>query len=867
MPHSSHPPRWAERLLAWCCPPHLREEMQGDLLERFEERLLTMDVREARRRYVRDVLGFLRPFAFKRPPTEPLPFFDPAMFRNYLLVAARNLRRHRVFSFIHVAGLSLGLACCMLILLYTKDEVSFDRFHERGSSIYRVTATMSGPDGIHQLGSTNEVVGPSFAEAIPEVAAAVRIESNPRIVRRGDATFEEEVLYVDANFFSVFSFPLRAGAPETVLSELHHVVLTEAAAEKYFGTDEALGKTLELGDGDTFESFVVAGIAENPPQNSSLQFSVLMPFAYRESQFTDLSWIGFYINTFLLLQPDADRTAVEPKLDEVFLSRAYSELERMKAEFNFQEKVHFGLQPFEQIHLDPTYGDIRNGLHDGSDPMYTYLLSGIAVFILLIACINFVNLTVAHSLKRGKEIGVRKVIGGQRRQLIRQFLSESFVLCFLAFVAALLLVQAVLPFFNELANKRLSVSFLFDAELVLSYVALFVVTSLLAGFYPAWVLSGYSPVQTLYHRHRFVGKQGLTKGLVVLQFALATFLLIGMAALYAQMQYLTTKELGYNDQNLIQVYLGRGRHNDLVQQLKETLAHEPALQAVATKSGGQSYTRGTIGDRDIDFAISWIDDQYLPALQIPLVAGRNFSPAFPTDTTQAVLVNETFVREAGWTDPVGQVVTYANKPFTVVGVVKDHHFVSLREKITPLLFQVGTGDLWVKLAPGQRARGLTAVREAHHRLQPYRPFDYEFTSTINARHYEAEQKWKQMITVGAGLSLFISCIGLFGLAILSIERRTKEIGIRKVLGAATSQLVVLLSGDFLKLVAIAFVMAIPLGYWAVQRWLEAFPYRIALGWWLFAVPCAATLLIALLTVATRTLHAAVANPVKALRSE
>ena len=795
------------------------------------------------------------------------------MISNYLKTAWRNIVRNKVFTFINITGLGIGLACCLLIVLYTKDEVSFDRFQKQKGQIYRVTATMTSEKGTNKVGSTNVVVGPSFAEAIPEVESYVRMETGSYVLRHGTEVFDQEILSADENFFSVFSFPLIVGDPQKALSNLHSVVLSEKAAKKYFGTTDVIGKTIEVKADKEFEPLVVTAVAKDPPQNSSIQFSMIVPFQFFRGQFVDNSWVGFYINTFLVLNPKADPASVEPKLNQVFLSKAGDELQMMKQKFDFKEKIHFGLQPLLQIHLDTEYGDSRNGLTGSSSPIYSYILGAIALFILVIACINFINLTIAHSLKRGKEIGLRKVIGGQRKQLIGQFLGESFVLCFIAFILAIVIVQLALPYFNELANKRLSFSYLLDFNLIAGYITLFLITGLIAGFYPALVLSRFSPAQTLYNRHQRSGKNYLARGLVILQFALATFLIIGTVGIYAQFNFLTHADLGYNDKDVAIIHLGRGRHDSTVEALKQALAKEPSIEIAATKDFGQNYTVAKVNndEKQMPFAISWIDENFLPALQIPIVRGRNFSEDFPADATQSVIINETFADQAGWgssfgKDPIGQIIDYSDQKLVVVGVVKDYHFASLREKIGPLLFKKGSGDLWVKIKPNQIPQALDAVRKAYHDIAPFRPFDYDLMNTINERNYEAEAKWKQMIFISAILSIIISCMGMFALTMLSTQRRAKEIGIRKVLGAAVSNIVLLPSLDFMKLVLIAFSRG-PFGHFAIQRWLEGFAYRISLGWRLFSLAGFMALLIALITVSFQSVKAAIANPVECLKNE
>ena len=792
------------------------------------------------------------------------------MLQNYFKLAFRNIWRNKVFSFINIGGLSLGLACCMLIFLYIKDEISYDRFHEKKDRIYRVTATISNEGDVRKIGSTNMVVGPAFKAEIPEIESFVRLQENYYIVRQKEATFNQEVVFADENFFTVFSLPLLAGDPKKVLQDLNSLVLTEETAKKYFGTTQAIGKTLELQVKDQFQPFLVTGIAKNPPQNSSLQFEIILPFKFTEKWFPDNEWLSFFMNTFVVLNALADPEKVEPKLNQVFLAQAREQLREAKEKFGFKDHVYFGLQPLLQIHLDNDYADIRNGLKNGSKPIYTYILTGIAFFILIIACINFINLTVAHSLRRGKEIGIRKVIGGNRLQLTIQFLGESFLLCFLAFTLAIVLVELSLPFFNQVANKRLSLPYLLDAKLVVAYLSLFLLTGFLAGFYPALVLSGFKPILAMQQRYKLTGSSYLAKTLVVFQFALTSFLMVATLAVYDQFNFLTKKDLGYTDENLAVIHLGRGEHTEEVKLFKNELAREPGIERIATKDAGQNYTKVKIDGKEIDFAFSRIDENYLPALQIPVIKGRNFSAAFPADADQSVLINETFAKAAGWKNPIGKKifnVNWNNKAMTVVGVVKDYHYVSLKEKIGPQLFVVGSGDIWVKMKPQNIPQTLRVLAQTYHKILPYRPFEFDFIDELNRKNYQEEAKWKQIISVGAVLSIFISCIGLFGLATLAIQQRTKEIGIRKVFGAAVSDIVLMLSKDFAKLVALAFVIAVPVGYYAIHTWLQDFPYRIQIHVWLFALPCTFTLLLALLTIAARTFKVAVANPIKSLRVE
>ncbi|WP_149240056.1 ABC transporter permease [Dyadobacter sp. 32] len=794
------------------------------------------------------------------------------MLKNYFKIAFRNLTRNKVFSVINIAGLSLGLTCCMLIVLYTKDEVSFDRFQEHKDHLYRINVTMTDQDGSKAINSTNAIHGPTFKEEIPEIKEVIRAQSSSFVIKKGNDLINEEVLFADDNFFTVFSMPLLSGDPATVLSDIHSIVLTEELAEKYFDTKNAAGKTIALKIGDNFENFLVSGVAKKCPQNSSIQFKAVLPFKFQEARgWTDTEWLGFYMNTFVLLNDKADYHAVSGKLDKVFSSKSAVEISKIK---DFKQKIYFFLQPFLEIHLDAESGDLRNGLAHGSNPIYSYILSGIAIFILLIACINFVNLTVARSLKRGKEIGIRKVVGSQRKQLTIQFLGESFLLSFIAFAFAVLLSQVVLPTFNDLANKELSLSYLLDLKLISGYIALFLLTGLIAGFYPALVLSGFSPAQTLYNRTKLTQKNYLTKGLVVFQFALSVCLVIGTIVIYSQFRYLTNKDLGYNDEGLMSFSLGRGGSGEKAREsIIQDLNGIAGIEKVAAFNGNYNGTGAKIGEKEIGFGYIGVDDHFLNTLEIPVLQGRNFSKSFPSDPENSVVVNEAFVKEAGWKDAIGKEIdfTWKQKKMTVVGVIRDYHFASLKEEIKPLLLtqdpNYRLGTIYLKLSGSNVPQTIKKVGEIFRKHIPFLPFEYRFEDESNLKRYESEAKWKQMITLAAMLSIFVSCIGLFGLATFNAETRVKEIGVRKVLGASVASIATLLSTDFVKLVLVAVVIALPISYYTVSIWLQDFPYRIEISWWYFAISALLAITVAIVTVGFQSIKTAMLDPVKSLRSE
>ncbi len=797
------------------------------------------------------------------------------MFKNYFTTAIRNLFRNKVYSSINILGLSLGLASAMLIILYVKDETSFDRFHTNVNNIYRIATTDVAPDGSikGQMGITGIFQGPRFTANVPAIKSFTRFVDSYRDMQTGTEVQSQEIFSVDSSFLTIFSFPVIKGNPKTALLQPHSLVITEDEAKKQFGNADALNKTIMLKEQDKFVPYTVTAITKNCPQNSTIKFNMLMPLIIAKEDAADNNnWFSFYLSTFVVLDPKANIKATEALMQKVYESDAKESIKLMAEKFDAKNRELYSLQPFTDMHLSKEFR-ADNGLYGASNPVYSYILTGIAIFILLIACINFVNLTIARSIKRAKEIGIRKVVGGGRKQLIMQFLGESFILCFIAFAFAVLIVQLTLPVFNQLSNKALALSYLFDAKLIAGYFVLFLMTGLLAGFYPALVLSNYNPVQTLYSRFKLAGKNYLQRSLVVLQFALASFLIIATFTIYSQFNYLTTEKLGYDDSNLVMINKNNLKTNEFVL-LKNELMKSPSIVAVAPRNSGFWGTVAKVnGDSIVQFDYELSDENYISLLKIPVIKGRNFSAAFPSDSTQSVIVNEAFVKKAGWKNPIGQDVNFwfRNERYKVIGVVKDYHFQSLNNEIGPELFSTRTNDrlgmVLIKIKPNSEASSLQHIQKTFKSLFPYMPYTYKFNDQENLKSYEAEGKWKQIMMFSAVLTIFISCIGLFGLSVLSAEKRTKEIGIRKVLGASVGSVVTILSKDFLKLVLIALVISIPLAWMAANKWLENYPYRITLNWMMFTIAAVLVISIALATVSFHAIKTAIANPVKSLRTE
>ena len=796
------------------------------------------------------------------------------MLKNYFKTAFRNLKRNKVYSFINIAGLSIGLACAMLIMLYVKDEVSFDRFHKNVNHIYRIARKSNGNN---VNGTTGFLQGPRFTQNVSGMKSFVRVQGGAEDIKKENEVQEQNgVLHVDSNFFSVFTFPLLSGNPATCLTEPHSIVLSEDAAKKYFATTDVVGKVLMVKEDTGFVPYKVTAVAKRCPQNSSLQFDALLPFKVSDADAKDThNWFNSFLTTFVVLDDNVNQQTVEKQMQSFYVADAKQTFyEMLKNDGGNPADIPMGtyfLQPYLDMHLSTELG-ASNGLTNTSNPTYSYLLSGIALFVLLIACINFVNLTIARSVKRAKEIGIRKVMGSDRKKMILQFLGESFFLCTVAFVFAIAVVQLLLPLFNELANKALAISYLFDAKLIAGYIVLYIITGLLAGFHPALVLSGYNPVQTLYSRFQIAGKNHLQKSLVVLQFTLASFLIIATYIIYAQFNLLTKTDLGYDDNNLV-IVNKKGLTRTDAALFKYELLKNPNIIGVSVKNAGArgTGTKNSVGST-VYFADETVDENYLPLLKIPLISGRNFSTAFPADATQSIIVNESFVKAANWKNPIGETINIlgnSNETYRVIGVVKDYHFASLNKKITPQLFNMrgSYGTYYIKIKPNTAASSLKWIQKTYQQFYPMNPYAYVFKNDENRKQYADVEKWKQIILFGAILTIFISCIGLFGLSVLSAEKRTKEIGIRKVLGASVQQIVTTLSTDFIKLVAIALIIATPLVYIAANKWLQSYPYRIEMSWLLFASAGILVMLIALFTVSFQSIKAAIVNPVRSLRTE
>ena len=792
------------------------------------------------------------------------------MWRNYLLTAYRTFVRQRGYALINLLGLTTGLTCTLLIALWVHDERQYDRFHAHSDQLYRVVSHMSFGD--HDIATWT--MAPQrladLAEAeLPEVERAVLMswESTQLFEREAQKGIEEKGFAVSPHFFQAFSFPMLRGDSSQALAGPQRIVLTESMARRFFGPDWARDETLMgtvLRVDQTYD-YVISGVCADPPAQSSLQFAYLMPVEDILTRWPyQREWNNFNFTLYLQLQPQT----------QGYLPAEATLNERYQAQVD-NPGARFGLQPMTEMHL---FGTFENGQVAGGRITYVRIFTLVAIFLLLIACINYMNLATARASKRAREVGVRKVVGATRRSLMQQFFGEALFMALAAMALALVVTDALLPAFNQLTVKQLSLPFDLPGfwGLLLGVVAL---TGLLSGLYPAVLLSAF-PVVAIFRGGQTAGHGGLwlRRGLVVFQFGLSIVLICGTLLVYQQMRYIQTKELGLEREQIVQFMLPQYSPERLAQ-MQQRLAQVPGILHLTatdqppyamTNSTTSVYWPGKPEDLDIIFHGLKVHHSFAETFGIDFAAGRDFSPAYGTDTA-AFLVNETAVEAMGLTEPVvGQPMEMWGWEGQIIGVMKDFHTASLHSPIEPVIAVLrpdNTRYLYLRLEASQTRAALAATAEAFAAVAPGFPFRYAFLDQEFARMYESERVMRILAAWAAGVGIFIACLGLLGLATFMAEQRSREMSIRKVLGASTAQLMLLLTREFSLLVLVAFGLAVPLAYLLLQQWLEGFAYRVGLSPWLFAGAGLFTLLVAWATVAGQALRAASADPAEILRTE
>ncbi|MEZ0610847.1 ABC transporter permease [Fibrella sp. WM1] len=785
------------------------------------------------------------------------------MFRNYLKIAWRNIVKSKTFSFINVLGLALGMTCSLLILLWVQDERSINRFHANGPNLYQVLENQQWTG--NEISTTSATPGPMAAALtaeVPEVAKSVSITwENELLLTVGEKGYKEKGRYASPDLFQLFSFPLLHGNPKTAIVGPGSIVISEKVAQKFFGRTDVLGRMIRV---DNTENRQVTGVMRDIPMTSSLKFDFVLPLAPFIAKNEWLTkWENNGIRTFALLQPSASLDRVNAKI----LNMVHEHDKKVTTIKTF-------LFPLEDTYL---YSKFTNGQPDGGRIEYVRLFTIVAIFILVIACINFMNLATARSAKRAKEVGIRKVVGAERVYLIGQFVGEAVLTAGMALLFAVGLVLALLPAFNRLTEKQIAIEY-GNPLYWLTLLGLALLTGIVSGSYPALFLSGLQPVRILKGTLRFnTGAVLFRQGLVVFQFALSLLLIIGTLIAGRQVEFIRTKNLGLDRENVVYGSID-GELSKRFELYKDELLQAPGIQAVSS-SGSDPMD---IGNSTI--AVEWtgkdpadktlftqmpVSYDFLNTMKIKLLDGRDFDRNTITDSTNYV-INEEAARRMGMKTPVGQYLKFWSKPGKIIGLVKNFHLNSLRVAIEPLILRLDTAynsTMIVRTQPGQTDKALASMRLLAKKYNPAYPFDYKFADDSFEEQYKSETLIGKLANYFAILAIFIACLGLFGLAMFTAEQRTKEIGVRKVLGASVPSIITLLSKDFLRLVVLSILIASPLAWYAMSQWLQDFKYRIDIEWWVFALAGLLAIGIALLTVSFQSIKAALMDPVKSLRAE
>lgn len=818
------------------------------------------------------------------------------MFKNYFKVAFRNLLKRKGFSLINILGLAIGMAVCLLIVLFIQSELGYDKHNEKAGNIYRMVLERFYPGRSTSYSIIPQSIGSAVKAEYPEVLESTRLfdlgGNGNFFLRIGEKTFEEKrVLAADSNFFRVFTGKALHGDLNTALEKPNSVVINETTAKKFFGSaDAAFGKTFETDGDDTTLTFVINGVVADWPGNSHFLFDMLIstnsfPFTRRPN------YVGFAAYTYLLLNPNSSYTGLETKFPEIIKKYVSPEINRVfnQSWEDFQKAgngYHYYLQPLTKIHL---ISDLEAELRPNGSMTAVYIFGIVAIFILFLACINFINLSTARSVERAKEVGIRKTFGSEKKALVGQFLIESVFVSLLSMLLAFVLIILMIPAFNTISGKELTVSYFLQPTWIFLLIAFVLITGLVAGLYPAFVLSSFNPIMVLKGRFKS-NRHGLIlrNGLVVFQFAISVILIIATIVVNRQMNYMLGNKLGFKKDHVIVVERTDLVDNQFAAFKNELLSVSGVISASGTSAmpGVQNFFGTTwqeVGSKEPMTGRGMVvDEDYAKTLGIELKEGRFLSKDFSTDTLSVVL-NEKAVKELGLKNAIGSRLTSPDDRFNapdgstytynVVGVVKDFHYHSLHEPISPLViinskkFGGRSGLMALRVQGADFKNSIANIGSVWKKFVKEKPFNYYFLDKSLADQYQAEQTTQRIFTIFSGLAIFIACIGLLGLAAYATQQRTREISIRKVLGASESSIVSMLSKDFLKLVLLSSAIAFPTAWWGMNKWLQDFAYRIDVGWWIFIVAALAALLIALFTVSTQALKAAFTSPIKNLRTE
>src|SRR5579863_3731718 len=801
------------------------------------------------------------------------------MIKNFVKIAVRNLRKNKAFSFINIFGLAIGLTSFMLIASFVYNELNYDQYPAAAKNIYRVKLSTIGNGDVAVYPNVDFGVGPGIQKAFPEVISFARLSrSGPAFIQYDEKQFKEEHLaYADSNFLQLFSIPLLEGDLSNALTDPNSIVVSKSFAHKYFGEVQALGKSLLVGK----NMFKITGVFDKIPENSHFHFDAFLSLSTFHVPGLTWSNIGYF--TYLQLNDHVDPKKLEAKFPQLVAKYVVPEIQHdmgvslVEAQKSVSTFL-FSLEPLRDIHLR---SNTKYELEPNGDIHYVYIFGALAVFILLLACINFTNLSTASAAKRSREVGIRKVMGSLKKQLVFQFLTESVLLTFLATICAYVLVFLLLPYFNHISGKNILFSFFIGFKSLSVILLLCILVGVLAGIYPSFFLSSFNTIKVLKGSSSGgSGKNILRNGLVVFQFFVSITLIIATIIVFQQLHYMQNKKLGYDKDQVLYLpdtyLLGNSQDPFKEDLMRDTRVISASIARSVPGShnmdGTEIFPKNENGNGvEIHTNIYHIDYDFIRTLNIQVVQGRNFSKDFPTDTS-AILINEAAVRQLGWSglNPLGRsIVRSGQKEYKVVGVVADFHYASLKQKIAPLMMMLGKnyGGLIIKLKTGDIKSYIDDLKKKWNSYHPEGAFNYQFLDENFASLYAAEQRTGQIFSSFTIIAILIASLGLFGLAAFVTEQRTKEIGIRKVLGASVRQLLVLVTKDFLYLVGTAFVLSIPFTWWAMSSWLQDFAYRIKINMWVFPLSGLTAVFIALLTISFRAIKASVANPVTSLKTE
>jgi putative ABC transport system permease protein len=809
------------------------------------------------------------------------------MICNYFITAWRNLIKNKSFSLINIFGLSIGLCCFLLILLFVQDELHYDQFNLKADHIFRVNSSIRFGGTSLDFPLAPDPMGEVLKKDYPQVEQYTRIYrgNGPKQIKKGNLYFtESKVANVDSTFFEVFTFPVVSGITENALNEPNTVVITESAAKKYFGTSEAVGRLIETPEkGKTL--YKVTAVIRDMPENSHFHFDFL--FSMKNVDYPWGSFLSHNFYTYLLLKPGADEKTFNKNfiqyIDKYAFPQAkqYMQIKSMEDFNKAGNKLEYSLMPLKKIHL---YSAGQYEMEGGGNIQYVYIFSAVAVFILLIACINFMNLTTARSAKRAREVGIRKVLGTSRKNLVLQFLSESTVMVIISLVLAIFASFIFIPGFNTLADKSIKPSLLFSPMILPWIIAVPLVVGLLAGLYPAFFLSRFKPIEVLKGRWKMGSKNGggLRSLLVVFQFSTSIILIIGTLVIYRQLHFIQTKNLGYNKDQVIIINDAASLKGNLNAYKTELLKLSGVYSStisnylpVGSSRSDQSFSKSSVmtSTNGFDMQTWYVDDAYVNTMGMHILKGRDFYKSAVSDSN-AVILNEAAARIMGYPDPVGKQIYSLNTrnstdAYTIIGVVKDFNYESLKQPIGALsLFLThNPGNISFRVNPANMKEFITASGKLWKQFAPSIPYSYQFMDEAFNEMYQSEQRVGKIALLFAALAILIASLGLFGLATFMAEQRMKEIGIRKVLGASVERIVRLMTVEFIRLMIISFIIAAPLAWWAMNKWLNDFAFRINIAWWIFVVSAALAGVIALVTVSIQAIRAAIVNPVNSLKAE